>query len=70
MTTDPIHIANLLARMRRSKRVQARLRVAMCEIVVSEFGIDQSRAPQIAESFLDGYLVGQAIIQSHRKKTP
>jgi indole-3-glycerol phosphate synthase len=69
MTTERTHstqIANLLVRMRRSKRVQTRLRVAMCEICVREFGIDQSKAPQICESFLDGYLVGLGIMQAHR----
>lgn len=66
--TRPIEIADLLVQYRQAKDDMTKLRVALCEIAVNEYGIDQSRAPQVCESFFDGLLVGKGIMQTHRKK--
>lgn len=67
-TTMNYEIAGLLRHCQQMKKSTRELRVEMLRVAVEDLGIDQSEALQAnLEVFLDGYLVGQGVIQPWRK---
>lgn len=63
-------IAALLCSYRAAKNAAKDLRTEMMRVVTEQFGLDQDEARQTSlETFLDGYLVGQGMVQPWRKKS-
>lgn len=61
-------ITGLLSRCRQVKQDTRALRVKMLKVAIDELGVEQNEALQAnLEVFLDGYLVGQGMMQSWRK---
>ena len=61
-------ISGLVRHCQQTKKNARNLRAEMLRIVVEELGMEQSEALQAnLEVFLDGYLVGQGMMQSWRK---
>ena len=60
-------IANLLCDYRDAKNEVKELRTEMVRLAVDQLGLDQQAAmKRDLETFLDGYLVGQGVMQSWR----
>ncbi len=67
-TTTNYEISGLLRHCQQMKKDTRELRVEMLRVAVEELGMEQNEALQAnLEVFLDGYLVGQGMIQSWRK---
>ena len=61
-------ISGLLSSCRQVKQDTRALRVKMLQVAINELGMEQNEALQAnLEVFLDGYLVGQGMMQSWRK---
>lgn len=68
MTTTNTEIADLLRDYAQAKRRVQELRSQCLQIAVESFGMEQEQAKKLnLETFLDGYLVGQGMMQSWRK---
>ena len=66
--TSNYEISGLLHHCQQMKKNTRDLRVEMLKVAVEELGMEQNEALQTnLEVFLDGYLVGQGMIQSWRK---
>lgn len=62
-----VRIADTLRDYAQAKRRVQELRSQLLQIAVEDFGMDQDKAKQMnLETFLDGYLVGQGMMQSWR----
>lgn len=61
-------IADLLVEHRRLKVAARVVRTEMVRIAVAHLGVDQQDAMQMnLEPLLDGYLIGQGVVQEWRK---
>ena len=66
--TPNYEISGLLRHSQQMKKNARKLRVELLRVAVDELGMEQNAALQSnLEVFLDGYLVGQGMLQSWRK---
>lgn len=67
-TTTHYEISGLLRHCQQMKKNTRDLRVEMLRVAVKELGMEQNEALHAnLEVFLDGYLVGQGVVQAWRK---
>lgn len=63
-----VEITGLLVEYRAAKNRAKELKAKMVECAVTDIGVNQKEATQCdIETFLDGYLFGQGVMQSYRK---